>query len=153
MNIRIQVINPGFVDTPLTEKNILPMPGLMPVDRAARRMARGVKPGGFEVTFPRRFTWPLKVLSILPQPLRFRFINRMTGWAQAPAGDGQARAARARDGRSSRRSEPTLMRDEADEQISRLVRAPRLRFTGHPGRSANAKHALTFQLDPLGAGQ
>ena len=45
MNVRIQVINPGFVDTPLTEKNLLPMPGLMPVNRASRRMARGLRAG------------------------------------------------------------------------------------------------------------
>ncbi|TIV64059.1 MAG: SDR family NAD(P)-dependent oxidoreductase, partial [Mesorhizobium sp.] len=66
MNIRIQVINPGFVDTPLTEKNTLPMPSLMPVQRASRRMARGIRKGGFEVTFPYHISWPLKLLGLLP---------------------------------------------------------------------------------------
>ena len=58
MNIRIQVINPGFVDTPLTEKIGYPLPG---VDagrlKRACRMMRGIRSGGFEVTFPRRLTW------------------------------------------------------------------------------------------------
>ena len=35
LNIRIQVMNPGFIDTPLTQKNSFSMPALMPVDRAA----------------------------------------------------------------------------------------------------------------------
>ena len=57
------------------------MPALMPVDRAARADGtRHSKTGGFETTFPRRFTWFLKFLRILPQPLRFWFINRATGW-------------------------------------------------------------------------
>ena len=43
-------------------------------------MAHGAEDGGFETTFPRRFTWFLKFLRILPQPLRFWFINRATGW-------------------------------------------------------------------------
>ena len=80
LGIRIQVMNPGFVATPLTSKNNFAMPALMPVDRAAARMASALKTGGFETTFPRRFTWFLKFLRILPQPLRFRFINRATGW-------------------------------------------------------------------------
>ena len=80
LDIRIQVMNPGFVATPLTSKNNFAMPALMPVDRAAARMASALKTGGFETTFPRRFTWFLKFLRILPQPLRFWFINRATGW-------------------------------------------------------------------------
>jgi short-subunit dehydrogenase len=80
LDIRIQVMNPGFIDTPLTAKNNFAMPGLMPVDRAAARIAMALKSGGFETTFPRRFTWCMKVLRILPQPLRFWFINRATGW-------------------------------------------------------------------------
>lgn len=89
MNIRIQVINPGFIDTPLTEKNAFPMPALMKVDDAARRMLKGLKSGGFEVTFPHRFTWFLKLLRICPQPLRFWFINKATGWGKRPAQAGK----------------------------------------------------------------
>jgi NAD(P)-dependent dehydrogenase (short-subunit alcohol dehydrogenase family) len=84
LNIRIQVINPGFVDTPLTRRNTFQMPALMQVDRAALKLADALKHGGFESTFPRRFTWFLKFLRILPQPLRFRLINRMTGWHKRP---------------------------------------------------------------------
>jgi NAD(P)-dependent dehydrogenase (short-subunit alcohol dehydrogenase family) len=80
LNIRIQVMNPGFVDTPLTSRNNFAMPALMPVDRAVRRIAKALRSGGFETTFPRRFTWFLKLLRILPQPLRFWYINRATGW-------------------------------------------------------------------------
>jgi NAD(P)-dependent dehydrogenase (short-subunit alcohol dehydrogenase family) len=84
MNIRVQVMNPGFVDTPLTEKNMLPMPGLMPVHRASRRMARGIKKGGFEVTFPYHISWPLKLLGLLPRPVCRWVINVTTGWKARP---------------------------------------------------------------------
>ena len=52
------------------------------MERAAARIAAALKSGGFEATFPRRFTWPMKFLRILPQPLRFWFINRATGWSK-----------------------------------------------------------------------
>ncbi|TPL00129.1 SDR family oxidoreductase [Mesorhizobium sp. B2-4-14] len=84
MNIRVQVINPGFVDTPLTEKNMLPMPGLMPVSRATRRMVRGIKSGGFEVTFPYRTSWPLKFLALLPRPWSRWVISLTTSWKARP---------------------------------------------------------------------
>ncbi|MGX5804728.1 SDR family NAD(P)-dependent oxidoreductase [Bradyrhizobium sp. Arg314] len=84
MNIRVQVINPGFVDTPLTEKNKLPMPGLMPVHRASRRMARGIKKGGFEVTFPHRISLPLKLLGLLPRPIGRFVIGLTTSWWGRP---------------------------------------------------------------------
>ncbi|RRI03811.1 SDR family oxidoreductase [Mesorhizobium tamadayense] len=84
MNIRIQVINPGFVDTPLTEKNMLPMPGLMPVHRASRRMARGISKGGFEVTFPYHISWPLKLLGLLPRPICRIVIGLTTSWWGRP---------------------------------------------------------------------
>ncbi|TPJ31363.1 SDR family NAD(P)-dependent oxidoreductase [Mesorhizobium sp. B2-7-2] len=84
MNIRIQVINPGFVDTPLTEKNKLPMPGLMPVHRASRRMARGIRKGGFEVTFPHHISLPLKVLGLLPRPIGRFVIGLTTHWWGRP---------------------------------------------------------------------
>jgi NAD(P)-dependent dehydrogenase (short-subunit alcohol dehydrogenase family) len=87
MNIRIQVINPGFVDTPLTKNSKIPMPALMQPEEAARRIARALKSGGFEVAFPRRLTWPLKLINLLPHAAYFALMNRVTGWhKRAPRG-------------------------------------------------------------------
>ncbi len=84
MNIRIQIINPGFVDTPLTEKNVFPMPGLVQVDDAAHRIVKGIESGGFEVTFPRRFTWLLKFVNLFPHAVYFAAMNRAMGWPRRP---------------------------------------------------------------------
>ncbi|MEL6922380.1 MAG: SDR family NAD(P)-dependent oxidoreductase, partial [Pseudomonadota bacterium] len=84
LNIRIQVVNPGFIDTPLTEKNDFDMPYLMPVKKAVARMISGMETGGFEVSFPRIFTWQLKFLRMLPHPLYFWLMKRSTGWNKRP---------------------------------------------------------------------
>ncbi|HUZ72880.1 MAG TPA: SDR family NAD(P)-dependent oxidoreductase [Stellaceae bacterium] len=78
-NVRISVVNPGFVKTPLTDRNPFPMPFLMPVEDAARRLLAGLERGAFEITFPRRFTWLVKLARILPYALYFRLIRRTTG--------------------------------------------------------------------------
>lgn len=80
LNIRLQMVNPGFIATPLTQNNQFSMPALMSVDDAVARFSAGLKSGGHEVTFPRRFTWPLKLLRILPFGLRFRLVHKLTGW-------------------------------------------------------------------------
>lgn len=74
--ILIQVINPGFVRTPLTDRNDFPMPFLVEVDTAADRILRGLSRDGFEITFPRRFTFALKALNGLPYRLYFLLV----GW-------------------------------------------------------------------------
>lgn len=84
MNIRTQVVNPGFVDTPATEKNDFEMPALMPVEKAVDAMIAGIEDGGFEITFPRRFTYALKILRLLPHPLYFACMKRLTGWRARP---------------------------------------------------------------------
>jgi short-subunit dehydrogenase len=78
MNIRIQLVNPGFIETPLTEKNAFPMPALMPVAKAVERIMAGIAHGGFELTFPRRFTFTLKFMRLLPYFLYFPLMKRMT---------------------------------------------------------------------------
>jgi NAD(P)-dependent dehydrogenase (short-subunit alcohol dehydrogenase family) len=88
MNVRVQVMNLGFVDTPLAAKNAFYMPALMPVEEASARMLRAIKSGGFEVTFPRRLTWGLKLLRLLPQEFVFRFITYATRWKARPLGVG-----------------------------------------------------------------
>lgn len=89
-NIRIQVINPGFIDTPLTDKSPFRMPFLMTVDQAVARLSRAILHGGFSTTFPLRLKLVLQALALLPQPWRFALINRLTGWDRRRAGNGKA---------------------------------------------------------------
>lgn len=77
--IKVQVICPGFVRTPLTDKNKFPMPFLMEPEAAADRVIRGLKGNAFEIAFPRRFVWQLKLLRCLPPALYFRLIRKATG--------------------------------------------------------------------------
>lgn len=69
--VRLTLINPGFVKTPLTDRNTFEMPFLMDVDDAADRIVAGLKSKRFEVTFPKRFTWGLKLARCLPYPVYF----------------------------------------------------------------------------------
>lgn len=75
--ITLQLVNPGFVVTPMTEGNGFSMPFLMPVEAAARRVADGLAGGGFEITFPRRLAWLLKLARILPYPLYFALMRQV----------------------------------------------------------------------------
>ncbi len=77
--IGVSVINPGFVETPLTAQNAFAMPALITPDQAALEIARGWAAGRFEIHFPKRFTLWLKALRHLPDALYFRAIRRATG--------------------------------------------------------------------------
>lgn len=79
LGVKTQVVCPGFVRTPLTDKNPFPMPFLMEVEDAARAMYRGMQGGAFEVTFPKRFAYILKCLGLLPDGLYFRLVHKATG--------------------------------------------------------------------------
>ncbi len=74
--VRISVINPGFVETPLTAQNDFEMPFLMKADEAARRTIEGLASGRFEVAYPRRFAAILKFARLLPYPLFFKLIDK-----------------------------------------------------------------------------
>lgn len=78
-DIKLQLVDPGFVKTPLTDKNEFSMPCLIDVETAAIRMANGFESRSFEITFPRRFTYFLKLLRILPYRLYFPLVSWMTG--------------------------------------------------------------------------
>jgi NADP-dependent 3-hydroxy acid dehydrogenase YdfG len=79
LGIRTQLVNPGFVETPLTARNSFPMPFLIPVEDAARRIADGMESDRFEIAFPRRFALLLKLVGLLPDRLYFRLVHRATG--------------------------------------------------------------------------
>lgn len=74
--VDIKLINPGFVRTPLTDKNDFDMPFIMEPQEAAERIARGLQKQGFEIAFPRRSAYALKLLSRLPYWLRFRLLQK-----------------------------------------------------------------------------
>jgi short-subunit dehydrogenase len=76
-DVRLQLVNPGFVRTPLTDKNPFPMPFLMEVEDAAEAFYRGLRSDRFEIVFPRRFAYLLKVLRCLPAPLAFAVTRRL----------------------------------------------------------------------------
>ncbi|WP_111496323.1 MULTISPECIES: SDR family NAD(P)-dependent oxidoreductase [Marinobacter] len=65
--IEVTVVSPGFVRTPLTDRNDFPMPGLIEADEAASRIMHGLRKGHREIHFPKRFTLTLKLLGALPQ--------------------------------------------------------------------------------------
>ena len=79
LGIGVYLVNPGFVDTPLTQRNDFAMPALMAADQAARRTLDGIAAGRFEIHFPRRFTHWLKLARMLPYPVYFRAVRHFTG--------------------------------------------------------------------------
>jgi NAD(P)-dependent dehydrogenase (short-subunit alcohol dehydrogenase family) len=74
--VTLSIVNPGFVDTPMTAVNDFPMPFLMPVDAAAERLLRGLERKHYEITFPRRFTWIMKLLRLLPNVVYLWLVRR-----------------------------------------------------------------------------
>ena len=79
LGITVQVVNPGFVRTPLTDKNKFPMPFLVELDRAADKIVRGFTRGAFEIAFPLPLVVILKTMRLLPYWLYFPLIGRRTG--------------------------------------------------------------------------
>jgi short-subunit dehydrogenase len=75
----VWLINPGFVRTPLTDRNEFRMPALISAEEAARHILDGFASGRFEIHFPKRFTRWLRVLRLLPYGLYFRLVRRATG--------------------------------------------------------------------------
>lgn len=65
--IDVVVVSPGFVKTPLTDRNDFPMPFLVEADDAAERIVSGLAKGHNEIAFPKRFTWMLRILGALPR--------------------------------------------------------------------------------------
>ncbi len=75
----LQLVNPGFVKTPLTDRNDFAMPFLIPAEAAAAAIARGLASDRFEIAFPRTFVWLLKLVGLLPYRLYFALVGRSTG--------------------------------------------------------------------------
>jgi NAD(P)-dependent dehydrogenase (short-subunit alcohol dehydrogenase family) len=79
LKIGVSLINPGFVETPLTAQNQFKMPALITPEEAARNILQGWRDGDFEIHFPKRFTAWLKAMRHLPYSLYFAAVRRSTG--------------------------------------------------------------------------
>jgi NAD(P)-dependent dehydrogenase (short-subunit alcohol dehydrogenase family) len=77
--IGVSVVNPGFVETPLTAGNRFHMPALITPEQAAQEMITGWRRGDFEIHFPKRFTLWLKALRHLGYGPYFAAVRRSTG--------------------------------------------------------------------------
>ncbi|RCL27326.1 short-chain dehydrogenase [Pseudomonas sp. AFG_SD02_1510_Pfu_092] len=75
--IAVTLVNPGFVDTPLTRRNDFPMPQLWSAQRAARHIARRLPGRPLEISFPWFFTLVLRLLGALPARLRLALGQRL----------------------------------------------------------------------------
>lgn len=75
----VYLVNPGFVKTKLTADNTFPMPAIISTDEAARKILYGIEKGRFEIHFPKRFTLPMKLLSLLPYRWRLTALVRILG--------------------------------------------------------------------------
>ena len=75
-NVRVSLISPGFIKTPMTDQNDFPMPMIKSPEFAAEQIYIGlIKKKGFEIHFPKAFTYFLKFLRILPNSIYFKLVE------------------------------------------------------------------------------
>ena len=76
-NVRVSLVCPGFIKTPMTDKNDFPMPMIKSPEFAADQMYTGlIKKTGFEIHFPKAFTFLMKFLKILPSSIYFKIVEK-----------------------------------------------------------------------------
>tara|TARA_Y100000590_G_scaffold330596_1_gene375585 strand:+ start:2699 stop:3451 length:753 start_codon:yes stop_codon:yes gene_type:complete len=76
-NVRVSLISPGFIKTPMTDQNDFPMPMIQSAEFAAEQMFKGLtKSNAFEIHFPKKFTFIMKLLKILPNWLYLSLIKK-----------------------------------------------------------------------------
>jgi len=75
-NVRVSLVSPGFIKTPMTDQNDFPMPMIKSPEFAAEQIYIGlIKKKGFEIHFPKAFTYFLKLLRILPNSIYFKIVE------------------------------------------------------------------------------
>jgi short-subunit dehydrogenase len=77
-NIALTLVNPGFVKTRLTDQNKFSMPFIISSDDAAKEICRGLRAKKFEIHFPKKFTFLLKFLRLLPYKIFFLLTRKIT---------------------------------------------------------------------------
>ena len=78
-NVRVCLVSPGFIKTPMTDKNDFKMPFLKTTEYAAEKIYDGlVNKKNFEIHFPKTLTLVLKIFSFLPSKIYFALVTKMT---------------------------------------------------------------------------
>ena len=76
-DVRVSLISPGFIKTPMTDQNDFPMPMIKSPEFAADEIYKGlIKKKVFEIHFPKAFTYFLKFLQILPSGIYFKLVSK-----------------------------------------------------------------------------
>ena len=76
-NVRVSVVHPGFIKTPMTDQNDFPMPMIKSPEFAADEMFKGLtQSNAFEIHFPKQFTFIMKILKIMPNWLYLKLIKK-----------------------------------------------------------------------------
>jgi len=76
-NVRVSLISPGFIKTPMTDQNDFPMPMIKSPEFAANEIYKGLtEKKSFEIHFPKAFTYFLKFLQILPSSIYFKLVSK-----------------------------------------------------------------------------
>lgn len=73
--VLVQLMNPGFIRTRLTDKNSFDMPFLMEPEEAADHIWRAMQTTRFQTNFPRVFSWLFRAANFLPTPIYFRLFG------------------------------------------------------------------------------
>lgn len=73
--VQVQVVNPGFIKTRLTDKNDFKMPFIMEPEAAARELFDHMNSEGFKKSFPILFSWVFRGSQFLPDWLYFRIFG------------------------------------------------------------------------------
>ena len=75
-NVKVKLISPGFIKTPMTDENDFPMPMIKTPEFAAEKIYNGlINKNAFEIHFPKAFTFLMKLIQIVPYWIYFRLIN------------------------------------------------------------------------------
>jgi NAD(P)-dependent dehydrogenase (short-subunit alcohol dehydrogenase family) len=75
--VDVRLVTPGFVRTDMTALNNFEMPFIMEPEDAAERIFAGLEGKSFQIAFPKRLIWPLRLLALLPDALKFRLTARL----------------------------------------------------------------------------
>ena len=90
--VKVQLMNPGFIRTRLTDKNDFDMPFLMEPEDAAGHVIRAMRSNRFQTNFPRVFSWLFRGANFLPARVYYRLVGSRAETTRASARNTPSRA-------------------------------------------------------------